>query len=227
MTESERLIAIGDIHGCRPALEAVLEAISPRASDIVVTLGDYIDRGADSRGVIDCLIDLKRRTRMVGLLGNHEEMMLQVLRGEQPHHSWLRYGGLETLESYDFDGDLDFLPPDHVEFFDNLGDYFTFGDFFFTHAAYDPVIPLEHQPPDMLRWYSLTDGLPAPHQSGKTAVVGHTANRDGEILDIGHLKCIDTFCYGGGWLTAIELNSGQVWQASQEGQIRQPGLPPA
>lgn len=218
---AERLIAIGDIHGCRVALETLLDAISPGQGDIVVTLGDYVDRGPDSKGVIDTLIDLGKRTRLVSLLGNHEEMMLAVVRDGAAHHNWLRYGGVETLDSYHFDGDLDFLPPDHDQFLDSLGDYFVFEDYLFTHAAYDPETPLEHQTSDMLRWYSLTDGLPAPHQSGRIAVVGHTANRDGEVLDAGHLICIDTFCYGGGWLTALELNSRTVWQASQEGTMRE------
>ena len=216
----ERLIAIGDIHGCRIALDTLLDAVKPTPEDIVVTLGDYVDRGPDSRAVVDRLIELGQKTRMVGLLGNHEEMMLDVVRKGEPHHDWLRYGGVETLDSYGFDGDLGFLPPEHETFFDSLGDYFTFGDYFFTHAAYDPDVELEHQNPEMLRWYSLNDGLPARHLSGKTAVVGHTAARDGEIMDVGHLLCIDTYCYGGGWLTAIDLNSRQVWQASEEGILR-------
>ncbi|QDT06851.1 Serine/threonine-protein phosphatase 1 [Rubripirellula lacrimiformis] len=217
---SGRLLAIGDIHGCRTALEKLLEAIAPTPDDIVVTLGDYVDRGPDSRGVIDTLIDLGRRTRLVGLLGNHEEMMLSVVREGESHHSWLRHGGVETLDSYGFDGDLDFLPAEHEAFFDSLGDYFEHGDYFFTHAAYDPDTPLEQQPADLLRWYSLTEGLPARHRSGKTAVVGHTANRDGEVLDIGHLLCIDTYCYGGGWLTAVDLGNRQYWQVSEAGVLR-------
>lgn len=216
----ERLIAIGDIHGCRVALDALLDAIQPTPDDIVVTLGDYIDRGPDSRGVIERLIELGKQTRWIGLLGNHEQMMLEVIREGVPHHSWIRYGAVQTLDSYNFDGNLKFLPPEHEAFFDQLGDYFVHGDYFFTHAAYDPETPLEHQSPDMLRWYSLLEGLPAPHASGKTAVVGHTASRDGEILDVGHLICIDTFCYGGGWLTGIELNSRTIWQASEEGKLR-------
>lgn len=219
---SERLIAIGDIHGCRTALEALLEAIEPQKDDILVFLGDFVDRGPDSKGVIETLIGLRKQTRVVGLLGNHEEMMLEVFRGDQPHHDWLRHGGIETLESYGFSGDLDILPPGHEQFLDSLGDYFETDDYFFTHAAYDPDTPLEHQATDILRWYSLNEGLPSPHQSGKVAVVGHTANRDGNILDVGHLICIDTYCYGGGWLTALDVHSRQTWQASPTGQLRQP-----
>lgn len=217
---SGRLLAIGDIHGCRVALETLLEAISPGPDDMVVTLGDYVDRGPDSRGVIDLLVAWGERTQLVPLLGNHEEMMLEVVRNGRPHHEWIRHGGVETLDSYGFDGNLNFLPPEHEAFFDSLGDYFTTDGFFFTHAAYDPDVPLEQQSSDMLRWYSLGEGLPAPHLSGKTAVVGHTANRDGEIMDVGHLVCIDTFCYGGGWLTAMDVRERRYWQASEDGQIR-------
>ena len=200
---SDRLIAIGDIHGCNTALETLLKAVDPGPSDVVVTLGDYVDRGPDSRGVVDTLIKWGARTRMVGILGNHEEMMLEVVQKGAPHHDWLRFGGVDTLDSYGFDGDLDFLPQDHEQFFEALGDYYEQDDYFFTHAAYDPEVSLDEQPTDMLRWYHLTEGLPAKHQSGKTAIVGHTASRDGEILDAGHLICLDTFCYGGGWLTAM------------------------
>jgi serine/threonine protein phosphatase 1 len=218
---TQRLIAIGDIHGCRTALEKLLEAIDPTGDDTIVTLGDYIDRGPDSRGVIDTLIDLGDRTQLVGILGNHEEMMMEVLHHGGSHHAWLRYGGVETLDSYGFDGDLNFLPKEHQDFLESLGDYYSSGDFFFTHAAYDPEIALEDQEIEMLRWYSLTKGIPAAHQNGLTAVVGHTANRDGEIFDADHLICLDTYCYGGGWLTAMDMNTRQTWQANQKGELRQ------
>ena len=135
---AERLIAIGDIHGCRAALDALLDEIAPGSSDTFVTLGDYVDRGPDSRGVIDALIDLGRHTNLVSLQGNHEEMMLDVIRKGVPHHSWLRYGGVEPLDSYGFSGELDFLPAEHDRFFDSLQDHFVKDDYFFTHAAYDP-----------------------------------------------------------------------------------------
>ena len=217
---SERLIAIGDIHGCRVALDTLLAEVAPGPDDIVVTLGDHVDRGPDTRGVIDTLVELGTRTRLISLMGNHEEMMLAVIRGNAPHHEWVRHGGVETLESYGFDGDLDFLPESHHEFFDSLLPYYESQDYFFTHAAYDPDVPLNEQTREMLRWYSLTNGLPAAHQSNKTAVVGHTAQRDGEILDVGHLLCIDTYCYGGGWLTAVDLTNRTMWQVSAAGQLR-------
>lgn len=215
-----RLFAIGDIHGCASALEALIKQMSPKQDDIVVTLGDYVDRGPDSKGVIDQLIRLAKQTQMVGILGNHEEMMMDVISGSMSHQNWLRYGGVDTLESYGFDGNLDFLPPDHDEFLHALGDYFEHGDFFFTHGCYDAETPLIHQDPRVLRWQSLRDGVPQPHVSGKTAVVGHTANHQGEIVDFGHLICLDTCCYGGGWLTAMEMNSRQVFQTNQDGEVR-------
>lgn len=218
---SERLIAIGDIHGCMTALERLLDSIHPTAEDTLVTLGDYVDRGPDSRGVIERLIQLGGETRHVGLMGNHEEMMLEVVKHQAPHEMWLRHGGVDTLDSYAFAGSLDFLPDSHLEFFESLVDFHEERGHFFTHAAYAPKIPLNEQAADMLRWHSLDDMVPQPHLSGKVAVVGHTANKEGEILDLGHLICVDTYCYGGGWLTAIELHSGQVWQVSKDGELRE------
>ena len=61
---------------------------------------------------------------------------------------------------------------------------------------------------------------PGPHESGKTVIVGNSSQKTGEILDLGHLKCIDTFCYGGGWLTALHMGTGEVWQADREGTMR-------
>lgn len=217
---SDRLIAIGDIHGCSVALRTLIEAINPDPQDIVVTLGDYVDRGPDSKGVIDELIALGKRTQLVALMGNHEEMMMNVVQGHQSHHNWLRFGGVDTLESYGFDGGLDFLPTHHEAFLESMGDFFVTDDYLFVHAAYDADVPMEQQTTEMLRWYQLTQGVPTRHISGKTAVVGHTANRDGEVFDAGHLLCIDTYCYGGGWLTAVDLKSRTFWQASQEGELR-------
>lgn len=214
-----RLIAIGDIHGYVAALDTLLGAIEPTPDDIIVTLGDYVDRGPDSKGVIDSLIRWGRQTQLVALIGNHEEMMLNVVSGEQSHHSWLRYGGVETLESYGFDGELNFLPAEHAEFFGSLGDFFVHDEFFFTHAAYDPVLSFENQPVELLRWHSLRMGIPDPHVSGKTAVVGHTASDTFEVLDVGHLICLDTNCYGGGFLTAMELPSRRMWQSTPEGVL--------
>lgn len=216
-----RTIAIGDIHGCARALELVLQMISPSSDDVVVPLGDYVDRGPDSKAVIDQIIQLKERCQVAPILGNHEEMMIQVLGGEDPFAGWLRFGGVETLESYGFSGDLEVIPESHRSFLDGLLDYFETDRFVFTHAAYDPWLPMDEQSAEMLRWHSLRDGIPEPHVSGKRFIVGHTANKQGRIIDVDYLTCLDTHCYGGGWLTAMDVEQGLVWQANEAGEQRQ------
>ena len=88
-----RTIAIGDIHGCSLALDTLLGAIRPRPEETIVTLGDYINRGPDTRGVIDRLIGLRRRCRLVPLLGNHDEMLLEARAGRHPT-TWIGMGGI-------------------------------------------------------------------------------------------------------------------------------------
>jgi len=216
---TERLFAIGDIHGCSEALRSLIEAIDPQPQDTVVTLGDYVDRGPDSKGAIDLLIELRDRCTLVPLLGNHEEMLLDVLAGTAPY-SWLQYGGNQTLDSYGFSGDLNCIPAAHREFFDDCLDAWESDLFLFSHGNYLADRPLENQPIKILRWTNLKEMIPQPHISGKTAIVGHTANKSGEIVDLVHLKCIDTYCYGGKWLTGVELNSGQIWQFDKRGNPR-------
>lgn len=217
---ADRLIAIGDIHGCDRALRGLIRAISPDASDTLVFLGDFIDRGPNPRQVVETILQLQDITRVVAIKGNHEEMLEAVIQQKLDLSMWLKYGGLSTLDSYDFVGELDFLPAAHAEFFANLRDYFEQDNFFFAHAAYDPRLPLAEQPWEELRWHSLRDEIPAPHVSGKTAILGHTANPTGDCVDLGHLICIDTFCYGGGFLTALDVHRRAVWQAKGDGTLR-------
>lgn len=217
---TNRLIAIGDIHGCADSLNSLLHRLEPTESDTIVTLGDYVDRGPDSKYVIDMLIELQESTNLIPLRGNHEEMMLEVLNGAAPQR-WLQHGGVDTLESYGFTGDFSCVPPSHQQFFDSMVDSHEADSSFFTHAAYHHELPLDDQPPDLLRWHSLRDGVPPPHVSEKTGFVGHTAHKGGEIKDFGHLVCLDTFCYGGGWLTAMDVNTRQVWQADITGASRE------
>ena len=88
-----RIIAIGDIHGCAQALKRLLRELQPNQDDLVVPLGDYIDRGPDSKGVIDQLLVLESQTTLKPILGNHEEMMIGVVTGEMQPSLWTRYGG--------------------------------------------------------------------------------------------------------------------------------------
>lgn len=215
-----RTIAIGDIHGCAAALQAVLEAIDPQAEDCLVALGDYVDRGPDSRGVIELLMSISERTRLVPLLGNHEEMLLASQSDLETREGWLSFGGLQTLRSYGVISDPGKIPREHLEFFEACREYHETERHFFAHAGYDAELPLDRQSVFARRWVSLRDWAPAPHCSGKTAIVGHTAQRSGEVLDLGYLKCIDTWCYGGGWLTALDVTTGRIWQADATGRMR-------
>src|SRR5262249_51923506 len=95
-----RTIAIGDIHGCRDALAALLDAIAPGPQDTLVTLGDHIDAGPDSRGVLDLLLALSGRCRLVPLLGDHEDMLAAALGDTTALRRWLACGGTQTLRSY-------------------------------------------------------------------------------------------------------------------------------
>ena len=128
-----RTIAIGDIHGCAKALRALIDSIQPEPEDLLVFLGDYVDRGPDSRGVIDLLIELKHRCRTVFLLGNHEIMFRGVLRGIDPS-LWLELGGRPTLTSYG--GRIENVPASHLEFLDQLQPYFETDQHMFVHANF-------------------------------------------------------------------------------------------
>jgi hypothetical protein len=110
-----RTIAIGDIHGCSAALDALLDTIRPRPKDTIVTLGDYINRGPDSRGVLDRLIELSHQCRLIPLLGNHDQMLLEARSGRHPT-TWIGMGGLATLDPYGPGRDLDLIPDEHFEF---------------------------------------------------------------------------------------------------------------
>jgi len=212
----KRTIAIGDIHGCDKALAAVLGAIEPGPDDTIIPLGDFIDRGPDSRGVIDRLIALGDECRVIPLLGNHEIMMLQAMDGNDEF--WRACGGQETIDSYG--GDLANVPEQHERFLRRLRMYYEDRENIFVHANYDERLPMERQPKHVALWYHLHERQPPAHCSGKTAFVGHTPQRDGEVLDLDHLVCIDTFVVGGGYLTAMEVNTRQIWQADREGRMR-------
>ena len=213
----DRTIAVGDIHGCSQALAALLTAIRPRPDDRLVILGDYIDRGPDSRGVIEQLLVLREQCQLVTLLGNHEQMLLRCLESTAERRFWLKYGGRETLASYG--GSLDAIPPRHLQFLRDGRLFFETAHHIFVHANYVADLPLDQQPEAVLLWTHLPRLRPAPHPSGKTVIVGHTPQSLGKILDWGYLMCIDTCCFGGGVLTALEVETKQVWQADAAGTL--------
>lgn len=214
-----RTIALGDIHGCSAALATVIEAVDPQSDDTIIALGDYIDRGPDSRGVVEQLLALGQRCQLIPLLGNHESLLLAVRQADQQEEAfdfWMTgCGGDATLESYG--GRLERIPPAHWSFFASLRRYHETDAHLFVHANYLPHVPLADQPDEVLLWSHLFK-TPPPHVSGKTAIVGHTPQPTGRILDAGHLVCIDTWCFGQGYLTAYDVHTREIWQADKKGK---------
>lgn len=214
-----RTIAIGDIHGCGIALNQLLDAIGPTSSDKIITLGDYVDRGMGSSQVIETLIDLVPRCHLVPLIGNHEIMMFKGLQnGGTDLEFWMMHGGQSTVASYG--GRLQNIPQDHLSFLSHCLRFHETDTHFFLHACYDPYLPLNEQPDQVIFWQHVLEFPPEPHMNEKIGIVGHTPQNDGEVRDFGHLKIIDTYCYGDQWLTALDVESGQVWQANERGQVR-------
>jgi len=220
-----RLLAIGDIHGCLTAFDALLELVSPQPEDQIVTLGDYVDRGPNSCGVLDRLIELHAGGQLIALRGNHDIMMLGIrCSGVDPH--WLSYGGNTTLHSYGIDDDeidweyvLAMIPEQHWKFLEeDCLPYYETEEHIFVHANLYPDLPLEEQPDYMLYWERLDE--PCVHFSGKTMICGHTRQKSGVPLDLGTSICIDTSIYDGGWLTCLDVLSGRIWQANEKGETR-------
>jgi len=219
-----RAYAIGDVHGRLDLLERMIATIdrdrraSGRARDYLILLGDLIDRGPDSRGVIEFLMRLPTDgLRPVFLMGNHEEMLLRVL-GDEPQAvaQWLTFGGYEFAQSYGVEvGRLAVLapadaadmiraaiPPAHLAFIESFADSFTFGDYLFVHAGLRPGKCLEEQDTHDLRWIR-EEFLNDSSDHGCMVVHGHTISAAPEEMEnrIG----IDTGAYQTGILTAIRI----------------------
>jgi serine/threonine protein phosphatase 1 len=221
-----RTIAIGDIHGCAAALEALLAAIRPRPDDTIVTLGDYIDRGPDSRGVIERILALSRECTLVALRGNHEAMLLEAWNDSGAIRKWLTCGGTDALRSYGWSPGgpkrtlMSWFPERHRTFVIETKLYHETDTHVFVHAGLVPTLPLDRQPEVAQLWRVTDPKSAAPHESGKVTVVGHTPQGSGEVLDLGHLVNVDTNCVRGGWLTALDVQTRQVWQADAGGKLR-------
>src|SRR5689334_21820326 len=133
-----RYLAIGDIHGYADVRRRLLEMVEPRPEDQLITVGDYVDRGPDSRSVLDMLIPLHRSGQLVALRGNHDVMMCDARKGEPYLGDWLRYGGREALASYGIDPalpDLSRIPDEHYRFLEeSLLDWYEIDTHFFVHA---------------------------------------------------------------------------------------------
>lgn len=215
-----RLLAIGDIHGCLTAFDTLLAEVRPGKEDVVVTLGDYVDRGPDSRGVIDRLLRLREETTLVTLLGNHDALFREVLEGNSDNlRGWLSVGGIQTLDSYGGKSDV---PESHLQFlrsgcrlwYEPEGE-----NVFFVHGSAFPNLPLAAQPEEWLLWKRIHDAQ-WPHESGKTMICGHTAQRSGTPLILPSAICIDTWVFGEGWLTCYDIHGGTFTQSNQKGELR-------
>ncbi len=212
-----RRFAIGDIHGCSKSLRTLIEELAPEPDDQLIFLGDYVDRGPDSRDVIAQLLQLRDRCQMVALRGNHEIMMLGVVAGLDPSH-WLASGGFATLCSYG--GAIEKVPADHIRFLRDLMPFHETEKEIFVHACYEADLPMSEQREEMMYWTHLGPTWPPPHASGKRVFVGHTPQSLGHILDLGYLVCLDTYCFGRGYLTAIDLETYEVTQVDFFGHLR-------
>jgi serine/threonine protein phosphatase 1 len=220
-----RTLAIGDIHGCLLAFDALLEEVDIRADDVLVTLGDYVDRGPNSKGVLDRMLALAARCRCLPLKGNHDLMMLGGREDAEHFSEWLKSGGRQTLASYQANEDwqtfAEEIPTPHWRFLkDDCVPYHETDTHFFVHANVYPDLPLAEQPEYMVYWETLEMGTWRPHESGKTMVCGHSVQRSGRPLVLDHAICIDTWVYGDGWLTCLDVGSEVYWQANERGQTR-------
>lgn len=212
------ILAISDIHGCITALETMLDLVKPDRDDLIITLGDYVDRGPDSKAVIDRLLKLKRTHDYIHLMGNHEIQMIRALHA--PHHM-SRFlspmcGGQGTLDSYG--GTFEDIPEEHWDFINSAVLYHETDSHIFVHAGVEPDLPMEQQDAETLYYKRFYEA--EPHCSGKPYICGHTIQED-LPSSFGYAICLDTCAYGGGWLTALDVESGTCWQTDENGRTRQ------
>lgn len=222
--------AIGDIHGCLDKIRRLLDILRyDPAIDRLIFLGDYIDRGPDSRGVIDLMLHLQRENPAnIFLMGNHEDNFLtyvQACTTQEGASYWLKEpffagGGIATLQSYcpgmrnPYEERLiEAIPPGHLSFLIDLQLYWTNEEYIAVHAGVRPGIPLKQQyENDLLRIRG--PFLHTPHRLGKCVVFGHTPSpdirRDDDKVGIDTGACYEGMGYGK--LTAFCLHTQQTFQ---------------
>lgn len=218
----ERVYAVGDIHGRLDLFAALVEAIEAddaaagAARTTVVLLGDLVDRGPDSAGVIDLARAWQHRRAVRILAGNHEEMFLRSFSDIETFRHFLRHGGRETVLSYGVDR-AHFLaatleeardimrvavPQEEIDFLNAFEDMVAIGDYLFVHAGIDPRVPIDQQKQRDLRWIR-EPFLSHPDPHGPVVVHGHTISEAAE--DCGNRIGIDTGAFMTGRLTALVL----------------------
>jgi serine/threonine protein phosphatase 1 len=228
--DGTRVYAVGDVHGrldlLRSMLNRILEDSAGRmiARTHIVMLGDLIDRGPDSNGVIELLRTFSEDgVNLVLLAGNHEEVILRILAGETTFlKSWISFGGTETLASYGLDADRllsmtprealalieNQIPTEHQRFLQSFSDSVKVGDYLFVHAGIRPTIPLAMQDQKDLRWIRQAF-LNSEENHGFVVVHGHTIS--GEIVERANRIGIDTGAYTTGRLSAVGLEGAHRW----------------
>lgn len=203
-----RWLAVGDIHGCLAQLTELMELVKPTAADRVVFLGDYVDRGPASAGVIDYLIEFASAfPETVFLRGNHEQMFLDYLDRQDPA-MFLINGGQQTLDSYR-DRGMWPLPSSHRRFLGSLEHYYESEHHIFVHAGLRPGIPLAEQANFDLLWIR-HEFLESNFDWGKIVVYGHTPRQE-PLLDDRRIG-LDTGCVYGRRLTCCEVMTQRIWQ---------------
>jgi serine/threonine protein phosphatase 1 len=228
LPQFNRVYVIGDIHGRSDLLDRMIGEIvrdleaNPAEDSLAVTLGDYIDRGPDSRGVLDRLARNPFPIRLIALKGNHEALLETFLRDPAIAGDWRRLGGLETLHSYgvpvaammmgrDYQEAADALrvamPFEHFEFLRMLKVSFTWGKYFFCHAGVLPGVPLERQSEHHLLWIR-DQFLASQADFGKIVVHGHTPRETPEVLP--NRINVDTGAFITGRLTCAVLGTDSV-----------------
>lgn len=219
-----RTLAIGDIHGCFTALISLVRAVALEDDDMLITLGDYVDRGPHSRDTLNWLVERSKRGNHIALRGNHDATMIEARSSWTTFENWMTWGGDATLQSYGWDGvsnEWTSLVPDaHWEFLEHTTRlYCETARHFYVHGNAYHDMPLAEQPEHMVLWEKF-DHRP-PHENGKMMVCGHTAQKSGVPLYIGHAICIDTKVYDdAGWLTCFDVDTGVFWQANEAGDTR-------
>ena len=210
-----RIFAIGDIHGCKRTFQKLLEEINIRKSDTIFCIGDYIDRGPDSKGVIDLILDLRKRGfRVSTLRGNHEQMMMESDAKRTDFMDWNINGGDTTLESFGVASFHDFAP-EYKDFFKRTRYYFESGPFIFVHAGlnFGPEDLFEDR--DAMLWMrNIT--IDKKKLGDRIIIHGHTPRPLEEIVnperdDVYNLDagCVYKDRPGHGYLVALNVTDGE------------------
>jgi len=214
-----RLFAIGDIHGCYDSLRELIEhKIKIRKSDKLVFLGDYIDRGYQSRQEIDYIIGLQEKNYdIVSLIGNHEAMLLETLANKGFLPEWIRNGGSATLKSFGIRS-LKQLDKSYIDFFKGLHYYFLFENFLFVHAGFNDSLSDPFEDKYHMIW-SRRENYANPVLTDKIIIHGHTPIPEltckQDIQNKSRVINIDTGCVyadieGYGRLSAYNPYSGEL-----------------